>query len=256
MTPSNPSFDGDRFEAVLFDLDGVLTDTASLHAAAWKRTFDEYLQGRADRLGEPFVPFEIATDYRRYVDGKPRFDGVRDFLASRGIELPEGTPSSPPDEESVCGVGNRKNELINTTIVEQGVDAYPGSVEWIRQLREQGTRTAVVTSSSNCSTVLKAAGIADLFETQVDGQVARELGLKGKPSPDPFLEAARRLDLPPERCVVVEDAISGVEAGRAGKFGLVLGVARKGDAEDLAAHGADRVVLDLSEMLSSDGDQG
>jgi alpha,alpha-trehalase len=237
----------ERFDAVLFDLDGVLTDTARIHAAAWKRTFDEYLERRAG--GARFEPFDIAADYLRYVDGKPRFDGVRDFLRSRSIELPEGSPDDPPTRETVCGVGNRKNDLVNEVIASDGVEAYPGSVALVRRLRAEGLRTAVVTSSTNCARVLEAAGIGDLFETKVDGNDLLELSLGGKPAPDTFLEAARRLGVDPKRAVVVEDAIAGVQAGRAGGFGLVLGVARKGNAEALAENGADRVVGDLAELL-------
>jgi beta-phosphoglucomutase family hydrolase len=239
----------ERFDAVLFDLDGVLTETARTHAKAWKGMFDEYLEARAARTGEPFKPFDIGSDYLRYVDGKPRYDGVRDFLDSRGIELPEGIPDDPPDRETVCGLGNRKNELVNASIASDGVEAYPGSVALAHQLREDGIRTAVVTSSTNCQTVLRAANIEDLFETQVDGNDVLELGLAGKPAPDAFLEAARRLGVDPKRAVVVEDAIAGVQAGRSGGFGLVLGVARKDNAAELSENGADVVVNDLQEVL-------
>ena len=247
--PPSPELSRERFDAVLFDLDGVLTDTARIHAAAWKRMFDEYLRGRAEAAGEPFRPFEIDSDYGPYVDGKPRFDGVRDFLHSRQIELPEGSADDPPGRETVRGLGNRKNEMVNAVISSEGVEAYPSSVALTRQLQEKGIKTAVVTSSSNCDTVLEAAKIADLFETKVDGRVVAELKLSGKPAPDAFLEAARRLGVDPKRAVVVEDAISGVQAGRAGGFGLVIGVARKGDAEALAQNGADLVVNDLAELL-------
>jgi alpha,alpha-trehalase len=240
----------DRFDAVLFDLDGVLTDTARIHAGCWKAMFDAFLRERAQATGEDFRAFEIATDYRLYVDGKPRFDGVRDFLASRGIALPEGAPDAAPGEESVCGLGNRKNELVNVAIAEQGVDAYPGSVALVRRLRDEGVKTAVVSSSTNCETVLVAAKIADLFDTRVDGAVAARLGLPGKPAPDTFLEAARRLGVEPGRAVVVEDAIAGVESGRAGHFGLVVGVARKDDVEALRESGADVVVHDLAELVA------
>lgn len=239
----------ERFDAVLFDLDGVLTDTARLHAAAWKQMFDEYLAERAERTGEPFRPFDTGADYVRYVDGKPRFDGVRDFLEGRGIALPEGSADDPPTRETVCGLGNRKNDLVNATLASEGVEAYPGSVALVRNLREQGMKTAVVTSSSNCDTVLAAAGIADLFDARVDGSDLGELGLAGKPAPDAFLEAARRLGVDAKRAVVVEDAISGVQAGSAGGFGMVIGVARKDNAQALTENGADVVVNDLSEIL-------
>jgi len=239
-----------RFDAVLFDLDGVLTDTARVHAAAWKRTFDEYLTRRAEARGEPFVPFDIDADYHRHVDGKPRYDGVRDFLRSRGIDLPEGPPEASPDEESVRGVGNRKNELVSETIRRQGIDVFPGSVQLVRELRAAGLRTAVVTSSSNCDAVLEAAEIADLFDAKVDGRTAVARGLPGKPAPDAFLAAAADLAVDPSRAVVVEDAISGVQAGRAGAFGCVLGVARKDNAADLRENGADLVVSDLGELVA------
>ncbi len=248
-TPNAPAIDPARFDAVLFDLDGVLTDTARIHAQCWKRTFDEYLSGRAPGEGDSLRPFDIAEDYRLYVDGKPRFDGVRDFLASRDIRLEEGDVDDPPDRETVCGIGNRKNEMVNEAIENGPVDAYPGSVALVRVLREQGLRTAVVSSSSNCAAVLEAVGISDLFETQVDGHAIHELGLKGKPAPDTFLEGARRLGVEPGRAVVVEDALAGVQAGRDGGFGLVIGVARKGDAEALARHGAGIVVEDLGELV-------
>ncbi|MEJ2230965.1 MAG: beta-phosphoglucomutase family hydrolase [Nitrospirales bacterium] len=240
----------DKFDAVLFDLDGVITATANVHAKCWKIMFDEYLQNRASRTGEPFQPFEIATDYRLYVDGKPRFDGVRDFLRSRGIELFEGTPDDTPQTETVCGLGNRKNELINAVLESDGVEAYEGSVALIHQIRGEGIEVAVVTSSQNCDAVLKAAGIGDLFTVKVDGNVIHDQHLSGKPAPDGFLAAAKSLGVDPKRTVVVEDAISGVQAGRNGGFGLVIGVARKGDSEELRRHGADIVVKDLGELLN------
>jgi alpha,alpha-trehalase len=242
----------DRFDAVLFDLDGVLTATARLHSACWKRMFDEYLQRRAAETGEPFVPFEIATDYKNHVDGKLRYDGVRSFLSTRGIDLPWGDPDDPPDRETVCGLGNRKNELIGELLETDGVEVYEESVAWVRHLRERGFATAVVSASKNCERVLQAAGIEDLFDTRIDGVVAGELGLPGKPAPDTFLEGARRLGVAPERAVVVEDAVSGVQAGRAGGFGMVIGVDRSGDPEALRAGGADVVVADLGELLDDE----
>jgi len=240
----------DQYDAVLLDLDGVITDTASIHARSWKRMFDEYLRERSSRTGEPFRPFDIATDYKLHVDGKPRFDGVRDFLKSREIKLPEGTPDDPPLHETVCGLGNRKNELVNEAIANDGVEVYQGTVTWVRQLLHDGFKIAVVTSSANCDVVLKAAGLADLFEVRVDGNTIHDQKLNGKPAPDAFLTAAKKLGIAPERSVVVEDAISGVEAGRNGKFGLVIGVARKGNNEELKRHGADVVVNDLAELLA------
>ena len=254
MEPSVP--DGrrevtrERFDAVLLDLDGVITDTARIHTAAWKEMFDAFLRRRAEAGGEAFRPFDPDGDYRVHVDGKPRFDGVRDFLASREIRLPEGAPDDLPDAETVHGLGNRKDELVNRAIASQGVESYPGTVAWLHRIRGAGMQTAVVSSSSNCAAVLEAAKLSDLFDTRVDGLVIVELGIPGKPAPDSFLEAARRLGVAPARAVVVEDALSGVRAGRTGGFGLVIGVARKGDADALAAEGADLVVEDLAELLS------
>jgi beta-phosphoglucomutase family hydrolase len=239
----------DQYDAVLLDLDGVITDTANIHAACWKQMFDAYLQQRAAERGEPFRPFEIATDYRLYVDGKPRFDGVRDFLTSRGIQLPEGSPDDPPQAETVGGLGNCKNDLVNKVIEEGGVVPYEGTVKLIHQLRHQGFKIAVVTSSQNCEAVLKAAKLDTFFEVRVDGNTIHAQHLAGKPAPDTFLTAAQRLGVAPTRAVVVEDAISGVQAGRNGNFGLVIGVARKGNAEELRHHGAHLVVNDLDELV-------
>jgi beta-phosphoglucomutase family hydrolase len=239
----------DQYDAVLFDLDGVITNTANLHAACWKQMFDEYLQKRATQRGEAFRPFDLATDYRLYVDGKPRFDGVRDFLTSRGIQLPEGSPDDPPQLETVGGLGNRKNDLVNGLIEEIGVEPYEGSVQLIHQLRRNGFKIAVVTSSQNCDAVLRAAKLDDFFGVRVDGNVIQAQRLSGKPAPDTFLMAAKLLGVEPKRTVVIEDAISGVEAGSNGKFGLVIGVARKGNAEELKRHGAHLVVDDLGELV-------
>ena len=237
-----------RFDAVLFDLDGVLTDTASLHATCWKRVFDELLERLTKKRGETFRPFEIETDYLRYVDGKARLDGVRDFLASRGLGVPEGFPHSA-EEDSVHGIGHRKDALFALALGSEGVEVYEGSLRWLRQLRAAGLRTAVVSASHHCAEVLRVAGIDGLFDVRVDGQVADCLALAGKPGPDTFLEAARGLGVEPPRAVVVEDALSGVQAGRAGGFGMVVGVARRGNQEALIAAGADVVVSDLGEML-------
>jgi alpha,alpha-trehalase len=239
---------GIHFGAVLFDLDGVLTDTARVHAASWKKMFDAFLRQRAAATGEPLAPFEM-DDYALYVDGRPRYDGVRGFLKSRGIELPEGSADDPPDRETVCGLGNRKNEMVTELINSVGVDAYPGSVALVRYARDHGLRTAVVSASANCAAVLEEAKIADLFEARVDGIVLKERHLRGKPEPDSFLEAARQLGVEPGRAVVVEDAISGVQAGHAGAFGLVVGVSRKSDEVALAENGADVVVHDLAELI-------
>ena len=240
----------DQYDAVLLDLDGVITDTASVHAACWKQMFDEYLQKRATQRGEAFRPFDLATDYRLYVDGKPRFDGVRDFLTSRDIQLPEGSPDDPPQVETVCGLGNRKNDLVNEAIEDTGVKPYEGSVQFIHYLRRHGFKIGVVTSSQNCTTVLKAAKLDHFFDVQVDGNVIHAQQLAGKPAPDTFLTAAKLLGVEPSRAVVIEDALSGVEAGSAGKFGLVIGVARKGNPEELRRHGAHLVVNDLGELVS------
>jgi beta-phosphoglucomutase family hydrolase len=239
----------DDYDAVLFDLDGVLTMTMKIHAVCWKRMFDAYLQARAERYGEVFRPFEIAEDYKPYVDGKLRYDGVRSFLVSRGIELPEGSPADSPEQETICGLGNRKDRLVNEVIAAEGVEVLEGSIAVARRVRAQGLKTAVVSASKNCATVLRAAGITDLFDTVVDGRVAARLGLPGKPAPDTFLEAARELGINPARGVVVEDAISGVQAGRDGGFGLVVGIDHHGDKQALLEHGADVVVEDLIEIL-------
>jgi alpha,alpha-trehalose phosphorylase len=243
------------FDAVLFDLDGVLTTTRVLHAAAWKRTFDEFLADWDARHETSSEPFDDHADYAAHVDGKARQDGVRDFLASRGIELPEGEPDDPPERETVWGLGNRKQLLVEEELERAGVEVFPGSVAWVRELREAGLRTAVVSSSRNCEAVLDYAGITNLFDTRVDGETALDLDLPGKPAPDMFLEAAERLAVAPARAMVVEDALAGVEAGRAGAFGLVIGVDRDGHADDLAAHGADVVVADLSELLAAPTEQ-
>jgi len=239
----------DDYDAVLLDLDGVITDTANLHAACWKQMFDEYLQKRATQRGEAFRPFDLAADYRLYVDGKPRFDGVRDFLTSRGIHLPEGTPDDPPQAETVGGLGNRKNDLVNDAIAEVGVVPYGGSVRFIHRVRRDGFRIAVVTSSQNCMAVLEAAKLDEFFQVRVDGNVIDAQQLAGKPAPDTFLLAARLLGVEPKRTVVIEDAISGVQAGSDGDFGLVIGIARKNNAEELKRCGADLVVRDLDELM-------
>ncbi len=237
-----------QFDAVLFDLDGVLTDTARIHATCWKKMFDSFLQKRAEERGEPFEAFDIDRDYRQYVDGKLRYDGVRSFLESRGIHLPQGDPSDPPSYESITGLGNMKDQMVKEALDSGGVEVYEGSVAFLRELRRQRFKTAVVSASRNCRAVLKAAGIEDLFDTRVDGEVASRLNLRGKPAPDTFLEAAKQLGCDPRRSVVVEDAISGVQAGRDGGFGLVVGVDRKGDRKALEDNGADIVVEDLSEL--------
>jgi beta-phosphoglucomutase family hydrolase len=239
--------DGTR--ACLFDLDGVLTKTAVVHNAAWKEMFDAYLQERSRRMGEPFVPFDPGRDYDEYVDGKPRADGTRSFLASRGIELPEGSDDDPPSAETIHGLGTRKNEIVLRRIREDGVEAYESSVRYVRAARDAGLRRAVVSSSANCRDMLIAAGIEDLFEARIDGVVAGREHLRGKPAPDTFLAAARALGLGPQAAAVFEDALAGVEAGRAGRFRFVVGVDRTGQADALKKHGADIVVADLAELL-------
>lgn len=228
------------FRAVIFDLDGVVTRTADLHARAWKRMFDEYLGTRA----EDQPPFDVATDYRTYVDGKTRYDGVRSFLASRSIVLPEGDPDDSRDRETVCSLGDRKNEYFHDLLASEGVKTYEDAVAQLRVWRADGLKTAVVTSSRNGSSILDAAGLWHLFDAGVDGNDAAELGLDGKPAPDVFLEAADRLGVDPGETIVLEDAVAGVEAGKRGGFGLVVGVAREG-GEALAEHGADIVVHDV-----------
>jgi beta-phosphoglucomutase family hydrolase len=230
--------------ACLFDLDGVLTKTVVVHAQAWKEMFDEFLRGRE----HPFRPFE-ASDYERYVDGKPRLDGVRSFLAARGIELPDGAPDDPPEADTVHGLGRRKNERVLGLIREQGVEPYEGSVRFVEAVCARGLRCGVVSSSANCREVLVAAGIDHLFEARVDGDLAEREHLAGKPAPDTFLAGARRLGAEPTEAAVFEDALAGVEAGRAGRFGWVVGVDRSGEAEALREHGADVVVQDLAELL-------
>jgi beta-phosphoglucomutase family hydrolase len=239
----------DGITACLFDLDGVLTQTAKVHAAAWKETFDGYLRERAQRDGEEFKEFDKVADYDEYVDGKPRYDGVRSFLQSRGIELPEGSHDDPPDKETVCGIGNRKNELVLKLIKRDGVEPYHGSVRFVKAARDAGLRRAVVSSSTNCRDVLIAAGIEDLFETRIDGVVADQQHLEGKPAPDTFLAGAKALGVEAAQAVVFEDALAGVQAGRAGKFGFVVGVDRVGQAQALHDHGASVVVKDLDELL-------
>lgn len=236
--------------ACLFDLDGVLTQTALVHNAAWTQTFDAFLRAWSPKHGQQFVPFDPGADYHRYVDGRQRADGVRTFLASRGITLPEGTPDDGPDEETVNGIGNRKNLLVLQKIQEGAVQVYPGSVDYLHAAQDAGLRRAVVSASANCKDVLEAADITDLLEVRVDGVVARAEHLPGKPAPDTFLHGAKLLGVPPENCAVFEDALAGVEAGRAGGFGIVIGVDRVGQAEALREHGADIVVQDLAELLT------
>ena len=236
------------FDAAVFDLDGVVTRTARVHAASWKRLFDEYLRGRAKRTGEPFRPFDVESDYRRYVDGKPRYDGVASFLEARGIAMPRGDPSDPPNRETICGLGNRKNQYFRDSLEKDGVEVFESTVALVRRLRDRSVKTALVSSSRNARAVLDAAALTDLFDVCIDGNDAEGLGLKGKPQPDIFLAAAKRLGVAPGRALVVEDAISGVQAGRAGGFALVVGVDRSGQKTELRKNGADLVVPDLAAL--------
>jgi beta-phosphoglucomutase family hydrolase len=235
----------------LFDLDGVLTQTAEVHAAAWREMFDGYLRERAARTGEELIPFDVVGDYDEYVDGKPRAEGVRSFLDSRGVHLPPGDPSDATDAETIDGLGNRKNEIVLRMIRDRGVEAYEGSVRYVRAVREAGLSRAVVSSSTNCRDVLIAAGIEDLFEQRIDGVVADREHLKGKPAPDTFLAGARALGVEPGQAAVFEDALAGVAARRAGGFACVVGVDRADLADALREHGADLVVSDLAELLDA-----
>jgi trehalose-phosphatase len=238
----------DRYDAVILDMDGVITQTAVLHAQAWKRMFDAYLQSREDGDQRDFEPFDIETDYRAYVDGKPRYDGVRSFLQARGISLPEGDPDDPPERETISGLGNRKNEMFHELLDRQGVAVYQDAIEQIGNWKQRGLQVAVISSSRNATDMLRTAGVLDLFDAKVDGNDSGRLHLPGKPAPDIFLRAAQVLGVDPERAMVVEDAIAGVQAGRAGGFGCVVGVARSGGDEELRQHGADIVVHDLLEL--------
>jgi beta-phosphoglucomutase family hydrolase len=235
--------------ACLFDMDGVVTQTAKVHDAAWKEMFDDFLKSWSASHNVPFVPFDPVRDYDEYVDGKPRLEGTASFLESRGIELPAGEESDPAGTPTVWGLSNRKNELILKVLARDGVQAYEGSVRYAKAVREAGLRTAIVSSSANTEAVLKAAGVDSLFEVRVDHQVAEAAKLRGKPAPDTFLEAARLLGVAPANATVFEDALAGVAAGRAGNFGFVVGVDRVGQADQLHAHGADVVVKDLAELL-------
>lgn len=239
----------DTIRGCLFDLDGVLTKTATVHDAAWTEMFDSFLRERSRATGQPFVPFDPVKDYDEYIDGKPRLDGTRAFLASRGIDLPLGREDDPPGTDTCYGLGNRKNEILLAKLSSSGVEVYEGSVRYVRAVAKAGLRRAVVSSSANCQQILRAAGIEDLFEERIDGVVAKREHLRGKPAPDTFLAGARALGLEPAQAAVFEDALAGVEAGRAGKFGYVVGVDRVGQADELRQHGASVVVTDLSKLL-------
>jgi trehalose 6-phosphate phosphatase len=232
-------FDG--LDAVIFDMDGVVTHTADLHAFAWKRVFDEYLRKKAKKEERQFRPFDIGRDYKRYVDGKQRYDGVESFLSSRGISVPHGKPDDAPDRETVCGLGNRKNKLYLSYLRKKGAKPYPSTVRLIKELRERGIRTAIISASRNCEEVIRSAGVGELFEVKVDGVDVDALGLRGKPEPDIFLEATRRLGSVPSRVSVIEDASSGVRAARRGGIALIVGIDRTGGGESLRNGGADVV---------------
>jgi alpha,alpha-trehalose phosphorylase len=238
------------YDAVLFDLDGVLTPTTALHVDCWQRALDAVLREWAERSGAPQAPFDVDREYVALLDGKSRNDGVRDFLCARGVDAPEGRSGAPAEEWSVHGIGNRKQALVEEALAAGGIDAYPGSVRWVERLRAAGLRTAVVSSSKNAERALHAAGISDLFDLTIDGSEIEQLGLRGKPEPDGFLEAAWRLHVRAARAVVVEDALAGVAAGRAGGFGLVIGVARNASHRALWQAGADSVVADLEELAA------
>lgn len=240
------------YDAALFDLDGVVTKTADVHARAWQHLFDEYLHADSSRSGRPFRPFDIEHDYRRYVDGKPRYEGVKSFLDSRGIALPWGLPDDGPEKDTIYGLGNKKDGYFEAYLKKTGVVIYPGTVRFLRMVRDRRMKTAVVSSSNHTEQVIEAAGLTSLFDTRVDGHETQRLHLRGKPAPDTFLEAARRLDVDPTRAIVVEDALAGVEAGRNGGFGLVIGLDRRNQAEALRHHGADIVVSDLAEFVPHD----
>lgn len=239
-------------KGAIFDLDGVITASAKLHVEAWKKTFDSYLEELSKKTGIPFQPFTYEQDYLPYVDGKPRYKGTQSFLESRDIDLPYGLPSDPPGKETICGIGNQKNEMFRALIEEKGVEVFESSIELIKQLKKQNIKVGVASSSQNCSFILKRAGLIELFETIVDGITAHELGLKGKPNPDIFIAAAKNMGLHPSECMVFEDALAGVEAGRNGNFALVVGIARKTVPEQLIEHGADIVVKDLKELTLKD----
>ncbi len=241
-----------HYDLMIFDLDGVITQSAGVHARAWKRMFDEYLSIRESRTGKQYEPFDIKQDYYTYVDGKPRYEGVESFLESRDIHLDYGSPDDSPETETICGLGNRKNEMFQEVLEQKGVKVYDTSIEFIRQLRDTGFKTAVVSSSKNCRKIVEKVGVQDLFDTMVDGIRSEKENLKGKPAPDIFLAAAHDLGVAPERAVVIEDALSGVEAGNTGNFGYVVGIDRGAGRHALEAHGADVVVSDLKEIHVED----
>lgn len=241
-----------NFDAVIFDMDGVITKTATVHSLAWKEMFNEYLHYRQRKYNEPFIEFTHENDYLPYVDGRPRYKGVETFLQSRNIHIPFGEPEDEAGKETVCGLGNRKNDFFNKVLADDGVEVYDSTIKLIKELLKKGIKVGVATSSKNCVLILEKAGITDLFETRVDGVVSVELGLKGKPEPDIFTTASDNLGVKYTRAIVVEDAVSGVQAGAKGNFGLVIGVAREHNEEELKTNGADVVVDDLSQLSIDD----
>ena len=252
---SNVTLSRNKIEAVIFDLDGVVTKTADVHARAWKRMFDDFLEDYSKEKEIPFVPFDEGSDYLQFVDGKPRYDGIQSFLESRGVELPWGDPADPPSKATVCGMATKKNQMFLAELKEHGIGVYDSTIDLIKQLRKSGLKTAIISSSKNCKPILETLGLLHLFDVKVDGVDAEERKIKGKPAPDVFLTAAKDLHTDPEHSVVVEDAISGVQAGHSGGFSLVIGVDRTGQAEDLRKNGADVVVKDLSEVQLQVNDQ-
>lgn len=236
------------FQAVIFDLDGVITRTALVHSSAWCEMFNNYLKYREKKYGEPFRECTHLNDYLPYIDGKPRYKGVESFLESRGIQIPYGDPSDRPDNETICGLGNKKNSFFNKVLARDGIEVYDSTISLIRQLKSEGIKTGVASSSKNCRMVLVKAGLIDLFETLVDGEVSARLGLKGKPEPDIFTTACDNLGVLYDRTIIVEDAVSGVQAGKKANFGLVIGIAREGNEDELRKNGADIVVEDISDL--------
>jgi beta-phosphoglucomutase family hydrolase len=243
----NSLLDKKGIQALILDMDGVVTKTADTHALAWKKMFDNYLEIRAEKEGIVYNPLKLPEDYRLYLDGIPRHDGVRNFLASRNIILPEGNYTDNSGTETVSGLGKLKNEYFHALVQEYGVQSYPDTVKWLKQQRDRGRKIAIVSASKNCETILKAAGLEDFFDARVGGLTAEQLHLKGKPAPDIFLEAAQRLNVLPSEAAVFEDALAGVEAGKNGKFALVAGVARVGNGRDLLVHGADLIINEFPE---------
>jgi len=237
-----------NFRAIIFDLDGVITKTARVHSAAWCEMFNDYLRYREQKYGEVFRKCSHSNDYLPYIDGKPRYKGVESFLESRGIQIPFGDPSDHPDNETICGLGNKKNRFFNQVLARDGVEVYDSTIVLIRQLKNEKIKIGVASSSKNCRTVLERAGLIELFETIVDGEVSVRLALRGKPEPDIFTSASDNMGVSYKETIIVEDAVSGVQAGKKGNFGLVIGIARDGNINELRKNGADIVVEDISEL--------